>query len=102
MKELWRVVFLIGISFLSLMCRGAETNQSRLFCLSVQFQQGQDEFGDVLDLSSVDPASLINGELAPTSGTYSHGCYFAFNDFSGLGPVYGVLLLNTPAGTDAN
>jgi|SRR5579859_3475490 len=102
MKKLRKAVLLIGACLLPLLCRSAETNHARLFCLSVQFQEGQDQFGDVLDLSSVDPGTLINGELAPNTGTYSHGCYFSFNDFSGLGPVYGVLLLNTPAGMDAN
>src|SRR5258706_5495395 len=102
MKKLTGVLVVICGCFLPLLCRGAETNHARLFCLSVQFGQGLDNFGDTMDFSSVDPMSLINGELAPNPGTYSHGCYFLFDDGSGLGGVPGVLLLNTPAGQDAN
>jgi hypothetical protein len=101
MKKLRDVLFVIGVCFLPLLCRGAETNHARLFCLSVQFGQGLDNFGDTMDFSSVDPGTLINGELFPTPGNYSHQTYFLFDDGSGFG-FEGVLSLDTPAGVDAN
>lgn len=104
MKKLWKVVLLIGVCFLPLLCRGAETAHARLFCLSVQFQQGDDPnslFQATLDLSSVDPMSLINGELFPVPGTYSHASYFLYQDNTGSF-FEGQLLLNTPSGMDAN
>lgn len=104
MKRLRKVVLLIGACFLPWLCRGAETAHARLFCLSVQFQQGDDPnslFQGTLDLSSVDPMSLINGELFPVPGNYSHESYFLYQDNAG-DLFEGTLSLNVPAGVDAN
>src|SRR5437016_13670211 len=64
MKKL--IVLLAGFLLAPLMLPGAETAQARLYCLSLRFQQGKDEFGlSHLDLSTLGLDSP-NGELAPT------------------------------------
>jgi hypothetical protein len=101
MRKISGVLAAICVCILPMMCRGAETNNARLFCLSVQFGQGLDNFGDTMDFSSVDPSTLINGEMFPALGTYSHQTFFLFDDGTGMG-FKGVLSLDTPAGVDAN
>src|SRR5882724_3045611 len=102
MRKLTGGLVVICGCFLPLLCRGAETNQARLFCLSVRFGQGQGTDGfSKMDFSSVDPGTLINGELFPVPGNYSHETFFLFDDGTGFG-FEGTLSLNTPAGVDAN
>ena len=77
--------------------RSAETASGRIWCLSLQFQEGTDSFGDTLDLSTTgDPP---NGELAPYNGlTYISG--FSL-DISGQ-PITGTMQFNLPPFMDVN
>ena len=77
--------------------RAAETAHARIWCLSLRFQQGQDSFGDTLDLSTI--SSTSNGELAPYNGlTYISGFTL---DISGL-PINGTMQINLPPAVDQN
>ena len=77
--------------------RSAETAAGQLWCLSLQFQEGTDSFGDTLDLSTV--SGTPNGELAPYNGlTYISG--FSL-DISGQ-PINGTMQLDLPAFMDVN
>lgn len=77
--------------------RSAETASGRIWCLSLQFQQGTDSFGDTLDFSTT--AGSPNGELEPYNGlTYISGFTL---DISGQ-PITGTMQLNLPPFQDAN
>jgi len=78
----------------------AETANSRIWCLSLRFQEGSDGSGDTLDLSSI--AGSYNGELLPYNGlTYVSAFYLdAFNS-SGL-TVNGTIYINLPPLADVN
>jgi hypothetical protein len=84
-------------AFYPLIARGAETANGRLWCLSLRFQQGNDSFGNTLDLSSIN--GTPNGELEPYQNlTYISG----FNlDVSGL-PILGTIFIDLPAFADVN
>ena len=74
-----------------------ETAAARLTCLSLQFQEGRDPFGDTLDLSTV--SGTPNGELAPYNGlTYVSGITV---DVTGS-PITGTMQLNLPPLSDVN
>ncbi len=75
----------------------AESAKARLWCLSLRFQQGQDSFGDTLDLSTINGSP--NGELAPYNGL-TNGSGFSL-DVSGL-PINGAMFINLPPVVDVN
>jgi hypothetical protein len=77
---------------------GSEAAQARLFCMSLQFQEGT-TFGGTLDLSTIG-GPPFNGELAPYSGN-TWGSSFAIY-YGGLGNIYGIIYVNLPLGIDAN
>ena len=90
---LWLIISLLS----PFAARSAETAAARLTCLSLQFQQGRDSFGDTLDLSTV--SGTPNGELAPYNGlTYISGMVL---DVTGQ-PLNGTIQLNLPPYSDVN
>ena len=85
---------------LSTIGRGAETANSRIWCLSLRFQEGSDGSSDTLDLSSI--TSTYNGELLPYNGlTYVSLFYLDALNSSGL-TVNGTIYINLPPVADAN
>ena len=102
MKTLF-LSFIAGWIFISTAAHGAETAQARLFCLSLQFQEGTAYGGDTLDLSSSSGTS--NGELPiyVDSGGNNYGSdYFFLND-NVYGTIPGIIhYVYLPAFTDAN
>src|SRR5690348_2325246 len=99
MKYLACLVIALSAGF-SIRGQGTETANSRIWCLSLRFQEGNDGSGDTLDLSSI--PSTYNGELLPYNGlTYVSAFYLdAFNS-SGL-TVNGTMYINLPPVADAN
>ncbi len=81
---------------------GAETARARVYCLSLEFQQGDGgQYGlDTLDLTTLSPG--VNGELAPLFGAYSHWSRFELYSFVFDEVFPGTLNLNTPAFADLN
>ena len=87
------ITFLVSGWFLAtLTAGGAGTARARLYCLSLRFQEGSSSDGNFkLDLSSLDPSTTINGELAPDfdpSSPYSHFSFFKMEDPTALEPIY--------------
>src|SRR5204863_9518795 len=90
-------IIVVGLSFLALAVRGAETANARIWCWSLRFQQGTGSLDETLDLSTINNSN--NGELAPYQGdTYGSGFVL---DLSGL-PVTGVIYVNLPTVVDVN
>src|SRR5712671_6849073 len=85
---------------LSLPSHAAQTAQARIYCLSLRFQQGTDQIGSTLDLTTIAPS--INGELAPTFDTPMHYSGFALDSLFFDGPIEGTLYVNVPLAGDAN
>lgn len=83
--------------------RGTETAQARLFCMSLQFQEGT-TYGGTLDLSTVG-GPPYNGELVPTFSSDSFGnpwgSGFALY-YGGYGNIYGTLYVILPPFADVN
>ncbi|HUA67697.1 MAG TPA: hypothetical protein VMA13_04040 [Candidatus Saccharimonadales bacterium] len=81
--------------------QSAETAQARLFCLSLQFQEGT-TYGGTLDLSSI--SGTPNGELLPTFGDTSGNPWSSafVLTYGGLGTIDGVMQVNLPPAVDAN
>ena len=76
---------------------GAETAQARLFCLSLQFQEGVAPSGGTVKLSTISGA--YNGELAPYMGnTWSSGLAL---EWSGMADT-GVINVDLPPFVDTN
>ena len=99
------ITFLVGGWFLATWTAGgAETARARLYCLSLRFQEGSSSDGNFkLDLSSLDPSTTINGELAPDfdpSSPYSHFSFFKMEDPTALEPIFGVIAFDVPSGPD--
>jgi hypothetical protein len=88
-----------GLTFFSFMSQAAETAHTRLWCLSLKFQEGTDSFGDTLDFSTIN--NSYNGELAPYSQrTWASG--FALDSLSLGLPITGTIYINLPPAVDAN
>jgi hypothetical protein len=109
------LIFGMGVLlWASINSHAAQTAQARLFCLSVRFQQGiyRGLIGDVtLDLSTInranlgDPATLKNGELAPTFSVSEPDHFSGFVLYDTLLDdvvLVGEIDLDTPAFTDVN
>ncbi|HKS35864.1 MAG TPA: hypothetical protein VJW76_01655 [Verrucomicrobiae bacterium] len=81
----------------------AQTAQATLFCFSLRFQQGSSTAGDfTLDLTTIDPPALPNGELAPAFGDPTHFSFFILEDQDLLISIFGVIDVDVPENTDAN
>lgn len=83
--------------------QGTETAQARLYCLSLQFQEGT-TFGGTLDLSTIG-GPPYNGELEPTFSNDSSGnpwgSGFALY-VGGYGNIYGTMYVTLPLSSDVN
>lgn len=81
----------------------AQTAQATLFCFSLRFQQGSSTAGDfTLDLTTIDPPAVPNGELAPTFDDPTHFSFFVLEDQDLLITIFGLIELDVPDDTDAN
>ncbi len=73
-------ILIFGMGFVlcgSFNSQAAQTAQARLYCLSVRFHQASTSDGQTtFDLSSIDPAAGLNGELAPSFDVPSHYSFF--------------------------
>jgi len=95
------LIFALGVLLcVGFDCRGAQTAQARIYCLSLRFQQGADQIGSTLDLTTIAPS--INGELAPTFDAPTHYSGFVLNSLFFLEPISGDLALDVPPYADAN
>lgn len=96
------VIFLAAVlSFLPGSVGGAQTAQTRLYCLSLKFQQGRSESAYYsLNLTTLNAG--INGELAPTFTSPTHFSYLEVTDELFGGYLGGYLEMNVPSGGDAN
>jgi hypothetical protein len=71
--------------------------------MSARFQKGTAGGFYTLELTTLDPYSVINGELAPDyTGSYSHSSLFVLNDPTGFDPMVGNIGLDAPMAADAN
>ena len=80
--------------------RAAQTAQARIFCLSLRFQQGTDQIGSTLDLTTIPPN--INGELAPTFDAPTHYSGFVLDTLFFEEPVSGDIAFDVLPNSDAN
>jgi hypothetical protein len=96
-----RLLILAAGILLSFTSHAAQTAQARMYCLSLRFQQGADQIGSTLDLTTIAPS--INGELAPTfdTPTLSYSI-FALESLFFDEPVWGDIVVNLPLGADVN
>lgn len=94
-----RVLLMAALLTLTPTLHAAQSATTTLFCWSLRFQQGEDQFGDsTLDLTGL--TQTINGELAPWYSIYTHRAGFVL-DWMGFG-INGMLYLDLPAVPDAN
>lgn len=83
--------------------QGTETAQARLYCLSLQFQEGT-TYGGTLDLSTIG-GPPYNGELLPTFSSDAFGNPWGSNFalyYGGYGNIYGTMYVTLPPFSDAN
>src|SRR6266568_6947912 len=99
-------ILIFGMGFVwcvSFNSHAAQTAQARLYCLSVLFHQATSPDGEfTLDLSSIDPATGLNGELAPTFDIPSHNSLFHENDTFTDDAFDGFIEFDVPMSADAN
>src|SRR2546421_10581655 len=88
---------LLSISFNS---HAAQTAQARIYCLSLRFQQGTDQIGSMLGLTTIAPS--INGELAPTFDAPTHYSGFVLDSLFFDEPISGDIGFDVPPYADAN
>ena len=99
-------LLILGISVL--MCgpsnpHAAQTAQARIYCLSVRFHQAMSSDGEfTMDLTTLDPAAGLNGELAPTFDIPSHFSNFHEYDTIFDEAIDGFIEFDVPASADAN
>lgn len=96
------ILLTTGWLLLSTSGQSAETARARLYCMSLQFQQGT-TYGGTLNLSTISGTSY-NGELMPTfsgdtSGNpWGSGLVLVWSGMGGSGSIY----VNLPPSLDAN
>jgi hypothetical protein len=96
------VVFLLMAGFESVVA--TQNAQVRLCCVSLRFQTGSNPAGSTLDLTTIPPPSIPNGELAPATGQFTHTAGIVLTIDLGAGPqaIPGGLALDVPLGQDQN
>jgi hypothetical protein len=94
-------IFGLGVLlWASINSHAAQTAQARIYCLSLRFQQGTDQIGSTLGLTTI--ASSINGELAPTFDAPTHFSGFLLDSVIFDGPIPGNIEFDVPPFADAN
>jgi hypothetical protein len=101
MKQLLILLLVAGGLLYSATSQGMETARARLFCLSLQFQEGPGPSGSgtYLNLSSTGE-SPYNGELLPYSSSEWASYFFLY--YGGFGTIPGTIYVSLPSFTDAN
>jgi hypothetical protein len=110
MKKL-SCIFSVSLTLAALSALGAQTAQVRMYCLSVKLNQGTDELGDTLTITSTGAIDSGVGELLagqnagaelqlPTTQAYT-SLFFLYDNL--YDQTYGgVLYIDIPSPTDDN
>jgi hypothetical protein len=94
------LIFATGVLWASINSHAAQTAQARIYCLSLRFQQGTDQIGSTLGLTTIGPS--INGELAPTFDAPTHFSEFVLDSIFFDEPIPGDIEFDVPPFADAN